>query len=48
MQDNEMKHFFKKGFLIEAKNYRPISQLTLISQLIESSVHNQTELSSKK
>ena len=31
MQDNEMKHFFKKGFLIEAKNYRPISQLTLIS-----------------
>ena len=43
-----MKHLFKKGSMVEANNYRPISQLPLISNVIERSIHNQTELSSKK
>ena len=34
---------FKKGIKTEAKNYRPISLLLLISKVIEKSIHEQTQ-----
>ena len=39
----KIKSFFKKGIKTEAKNYRPISLLPLISKVIQKSIHNQTQ-----
>ena len=38
-----MKPLFKKGIKTEAKNYRPISLLSLISKAIEKSILDQTQ-----
>ena len=38
-----MRPFFKKGITTEAKNYRPISLLPLISKMIEKPIHDQTQ-----
>ena len=38
-----LKPLFKKGFTKLPKNYRPISLLPLISQIIEKVIHNQTQ-----
>ena len=37
------KTFFKRGIKIEAKNYSPISLLSLISKVIEKSIYDQTQ-----
>ena len=37
-----IKPLFKKGIKTEAKNFRPISLLLLISKVIEKSIHEQT------
>ena len=34
---------FKKGIKTEAKDYRPLSVLPLISKVIEKSIHGQTQ-----
>ena len=39
----KIKPLLKKGIKTEAKNYRPISLLPLISKLIERSIHDQTQ-----
>ena len=39
----KIKPLFKKGTKTEAKNYRPISLLPLISKVIEKSIHDQTQ-----
>ena len=39
----KLKPLFKKGFTKLPKNYRPISLLPLISQIIEKVIHNQTQ-----
>ena len=39
----KMKPLFKKGIKTEAKNYRPISLLCLISKAIEKSILDQTQ-----
>ena len=39
----KLKPLFKKGSKTEAKNYRPISLLPLVSKIIEKIIHNQTE-----
>ena len=39
----KIKPLFKKGIKTEAKNYRPISMLPLISKVIEKSIHDQTQ-----
>ena len=41
MKIAKVKPLFKKS--IEAKNYRPISLLPLISKVIEKSIHDQTQ-----
>ena len=38
----KLKPIYKKGSLIEASNYRPISLLLLISKVIEKVIHHQT------
>ena len=38
----KIKPLFKKEIKTEAKNYRPIFLLLLLSKLIENSIHNQT------
>ena len=38
----KLKPIYKKGSLIEASNYRPISLLPLISKVIEKVIHDQT------
>ena len=38
-----IKTLFKKGIKTEAKKYRPISLLSLISKVIEKSIHDQTQ-----
>ena len=38
----KLKSLYKKGSLTEAPNYRPISLLPLISEVIEKVVHDQT------
>ena len=38
-----LKPLFKKGSKLEAKNYRPISLLPLISKIFEKIIHNQTQ-----
>ena len=39
----KIKPFFRKGIKTEAKNYTPISLLTLISKVIENSTNNQAQ-----
>ena len=39
----KIKPLFRKGIKTEAKNYKPISLLPLISKVIERSTHDQTE-----
>ena len=39
----KIKPLFKKGIKTEAKNYRPIYVLPLISMVIENLIHNQTQ-----
>ena len=39
----KIKRLFKKGTKTEAKNYRPISLLPLISKVIEKSIYDQTQ-----
>ena len=39
----KLKPLFKKGSTTEAKNYRPISLLPLISKVIEKVIHDQTQ-----
>ena len=39
----KLKPLFKKGSKTEAKNYRPISLLPLVSKIIEKIIHNQVE-----
>ncbi|MFM1566744.1 MAG: RNA-directed DNA polymerase, partial [SAR86 cluster bacterium] len=39
----KLKPLFKKGATTEAKNYRPISLLPLISKIIEKVIHDQTQ-----
>ena len=39
----KIKPLFEKGIKTEAKNYRPISLLPLISKVIEKSIHDQTQ-----
>ena len=39
----KIKPLFKKGIKAEAKNYRPISLLPLISKVIEKSIHDHTQ-----
>ena len=39
----KLKPLFKKGSKTEAKNYRPISLLPLVSKIIERIIHNQVE-----
>ena len=39
----KLKPLFKKGSKTEAKNYRPISLLPLVSKIIEKVIHNQVE-----
>ena len=39
----KIKALFKKGIRAEAKNYRPISLLSLILKVTEKSIHNQTQ-----
>ena len=38
-----LKPLFKKGSKLEAKNYRPISLLPLVSKIFEKVIHNQTQ-----
>ena len=40
----KVKPLFKKGSKSEAKNYRPISLLSLISKVIGKTIHDQTQL----
>ena len=39
----KIKPLFRKGIKTEAKNYRPICLLPLISKVIEKSIHDQTQ-----
>ena len=39
-----LKPLFKKGSKLEAKNYRPISLLPLVSKIFEKVIHNQTQI----
>ena len=39
----KLKPLFKKGPTTEAKNYRPISLLPLVSKIIEKVIHDQTQ-----
>ena len=39
----KLKPIYKKGSLIEASNYRPISLLLLISKVIEKVIHDQSD-----
>ena len=39
-----LKPLYKKGSKVEAKNYRPISLLPLVSKIFEKVVHNQTQM----
>ena len=39
-----LKPLFKKGSKLEAKNYRPISLLPLVSKFFEKVIHNQTQI----
>ena len=41
----KLKPLFKKGSKTEAKNYRPISLLPLVSKIMEKIIHNQTAVS---
>ena len=43
MEDSKIKPLFKKGIKTEAKNYRTLSLLPLISKVIEKSVQDQTK-----
>ena len=43
MKIAKVKPLFKKGINTEAKNYRPISLLPLISKVTEKSIHDQTQ-----
>ena len=43
MKIAKVKPLFKKGIDTEAKNYRPISLLPLISKVTEKSIHDQTQ-----
>ena len=38
-----LKPLFKKGSKLEAKNYRPISLLPLVSKIFEKVIHTQTQ-----
>ena len=39
----KLKPLFKKGSKTDPKNYRPISLLPLVSKLIETVIHDQTQ-----
>ena len=39
-----LKPLYKKGSKTDPKNYRPVSLLPLVSNVIEKVVHNQTEI----
>ena len=39
-----LKPLYKKGSKTDSKNYRPVSLLPLLSNVIEKVVHNQTEI----
>ena len=38
-----LKPLFEKGIKLEAKDYRPISLLPIVSKIFENVVHNQTQ-----
>ena len=40
----KLKPLFKKGSKTEAKNYRPISLLPLISKIVEKVIYDQTQI----
>ena len=43
----KLKPLFKKGSKTEAKNYRPISLLPLISKIVERVIYDQTQQQSR-